>query len=125
MKNYFPLPKVLNGLFDLLKLNFGIEIVENKKADIWHKDVTFYDVFNKNVSNTEPIANFYLDPYVRGEEKPHGNQNSGYMVIIKNKSKHLDTKPMCSLIFNFQRPKDEKPSLLSLENVQTIFQQVK
>ncbi|KAF7397958.1 hypothetical protein HZH68_009180 [Vespula germanica] len=123
LKNYFPLPKVLNGLFDLLKVNFGIEIVENKKVDIWHKDVSFYDVFNSNVSSTEPIASFYLDPYVRGEEKSHGSQNSGNMVIIKNRSKRLDTKPMCSLIFNFQRPKDEKPSLLSLENVRAVFQQ--
>ncbi|KAI4497021.1 hypothetical protein M0802_007767 [Mischocyttarus mexicanus] len=122
LKNYFPLPKVLSGLFDLLKTNFGLEIVENKKVDIWHKDVSFYDIFNTNVSSTEPIASFYLDPYARGDEKPYSNKNSGYVIIIKNRSKRLDTKPMCSLIFNFQRPENGKPSLLSLENLQVLFQ---
>ncbi|XP_043503833.1 probable cytosolic oligopeptidase A [Polistes fuscatus] len=122
LKDYFPLPKVLSGLFDLLKINFGLEIVENKKVDIWHKDVSFYDIFNTNISSTEPIASFYLDPYVRGDEKPHRDQNSGYVIIIKNRSKRLDTKPMCSLIFNFQRPMNGKPSLLSLDNVRILFQ---
>ncbi|XP_015183761.1 PREDICTED: probable cytosolic oligopeptidase A [Polistes dominula] len=121
LKDYFPLPKVLNGLFDLLKVNFALEVVENKNVDIWHKDVSFYDIFNTNISSTEPIASFYLDPYVRGDEKST-NQNLGYVIVIKSRSKCLDTKPMCSLIFNFQRPKDGKPSLLSLENVRVLFQ---
>ncbi|KAK2577031.1 hypothetical protein KPH14_011990 [Odynerus spinipes] len=122
LKDYFPLLTVLNGLFNLLKVKFGIHVVENKKVDIWHKDVSFYDVFNMNISTTEPIANFYLDPYARGEEKPHTSGNSGHVVVMKNRSKLCNTKPMCALIFNFVRPKDEKPSLLSLTNVRTLFQ---
>lgn len=121
LKDYFPLQKVLTGLFNLLKVNFGICVVENKEVDIWHKDVSFYEVFNMNISTTEPIAGFYLDPYARGEEKSHISDNSGYVVTIKNRSKICNTKPMCALIFNFRRPKDEKPSLLSFKNVQTLF----
>ncbi|XP_029164650.1 probable cytosolic oligopeptidase A [Nylanderia fulva] len=120
--SYFPLPTVLAGLFEHIEMLFNIKIVESKKADIWHKDVRFFDVFDLNGSSTAPVANFYLDPYARGTEKFRKEQDSGWMSTIKSKSKVGDSTPLIALIFNFPPPVGDKPSLLSFKDVQVLFQ---
>lgn len=57
---YFPLNKVLDGLFELCKRLYGIRILEMpNKADVWHSDVRYYEIFHED----EPTitAGFYLD----------------------------------------------------------------
>ncbi|XP_076290376.1 uncharacterized protein LOC143213909 isoform X1 [Lasioglossum baleicum] len=121
-KQYFPLPKVLSGTFEFIERLFGIKIVEAKKPDVWHNDVRFFDVYDLNESSTTPIGSFYLDPYVRDDGKVRISHDSGYMVPLKNKSKASGTKPLVALIFNFQSPFGERPSLLSFKDVKTLFQ---
>ena len=121
-KNYFPLPKVLSGMFELIETLFDVKIVESKKADGWHKDVRFFDIFDLKQSSTSPISSFYLDPYARGGEKVRVPHDVGYMVTIKEKSKASNTKPLVALIFNFRPPFGEKPSLLSFRDIKTLFQ---
>ncbi|XP_019696713.1 probable cytosolic oligopeptidase A [Harpegnathos saltator] len=122
LRPYFPLSTVLSGLFEHIETLFNVKIVENKKADIWHKDVRFFDVFDLNVSSTVPMANFYLDPYARGEDKFRKEQDSGWVSTIKSKSKICDSNPLVALIFNFPPPMGDKPSLLSFKDVQILFQ---
>lgn len=124
LRPYFPLPTVLSGLFEHIESLFNVKITENKKADIWHKDVRFYDVFDLNVSSTVPVANFYLDPYARGADKFRKEQDSGWVSTIKSKSKICDSNPLVALIFNFPPPIGDKPSLLFFSDVQTLFQKV-
>ncbi|XP_032678054.1 probable cytosolic oligopeptidase A [Odontomachus brunneus] len=119
---YFPLPTVLSGLFEHIEFLFNVKIIESKKADIWHKDVRFYDVFDLNVSSNVPVANFYLDPYARGADKFRKEQDSGWVSTIKSKSKICDSNPLLALIFNFPPPIGDKPSLLSFRDVQILFQ---
>lgn len=123
-RSYFPLPTVLSGLFEHVETLFNVKIVESKKADIWHKDVRFFDVFDLKVSSEVPVANFYLDPYARGADKFRKEQDSGWVSTIKSKSKIGNSKPLVALIFNFPPPIGDKPSLLSFRNVQTLFQKV-
>jgi oligopeptidase A len=61
LKQYFPLPKVLEGLFDVIQTLFGVQI---KSADLptWHGDVQSFSV---NGNSGEILAYFYLDPYAR------------------------------------------------------------
>ncbi|KAJ8932047.1 hypothetical protein NQ314_014998 [Rhamnusium bicolor] len=66
-KEYFPLPKVLEGLFQLCEKLFNIFIKQNNSISTWHKDVKFYDIFEPHSS--APVAGFYLDPYARSEKK--------------------------------------------------------
>lgn len=57
---YFPLDRVLDGLFELCRRLFSIRIVEMKsKVDVWHPDVKYYEIFHED----EPaiVAGFYLD----------------------------------------------------------------
>lgn len=124
LRQYFPLPTVLSGLFEHIETLFNVKIVESKKADIWHKDVRFFDVFDLNVSSTVPVANFYLDLYARGSDKFRKEQDSGWMSTIKSKSKVCNSNPLVALIFNFPPPMGDKPSLLSFRDVQILFQKV-
>ncbi|KAG5324823.1 COPDA oligopeptidase, partial [Pseudoatta argentina] len=121
-REYFPLPTVLSGLFKHIETLFNVKIVESKKADIWHKDVWFFDIFDLNESNAAPIANFYLDPYARGTEKFRKEQASGWVSTIKSKSKVGNSTPLIAMIFNFPPPIGDKPSLLSFRDVQILFQ---
>lgn len=111
-------------MFELIETLFDIKIVESNKADVWHKDVRFFDIFDLKQSSTSPISSFYLDPYVRGGEKVRVPHDVGYMVTIKERSKASNTKPLVALIFNFCPPFGEKPSLLSFRDIQTLFQKV-
>ncbi|CAK9815319.1 Probable cytosolic oligopeptidase A [Anthophora plagiata] len=123
INNYFPLPKVLCGLFELIEMLFDVKIIESKKSDIWHKDVRFFDIFDLKRSSTDPISHFYLDPYARDNDKFRVTQDLGYMVPIQNKSKISGIKALAALIFNFTPPRDTTPSLLSFKDLQALFRQ--
>ncbi|CAK9798755.1 Probable cytosolic oligopeptidase A [Anthophora quadrimaculata] len=123
INNYFPLPKVLCGLFELIEMLFDVKIIESKRSDIWHKDVRFFDMFDLKRSSTDPISNFYLDPYARGNDKFRVTQDLGYMVPIQNRSKICGIKPLAALIFNFTPPHDTTPSLLSFKDLRALFRQ--
>lgn len=121
LREYFPMPKVLGGLFALAESLFGIKIVERTSGvDTWHEDVKFYDIFDAQ-KGTEPLAGFYTDLYSREEEKISVAGNSGWMVGIVNKSVVAQEKPLAALICNFPAPLYGKPSLLSLDDVQILF----
>ncbi|MBU3599172.1 M3 family metallopeptidase [Polynucleobacter sp. 30F-ANTBAC] len=61
VKQYFPLSKVLNGLFEIIQTLFGVKIEEDSLPK-WHKDVQSFRVSN---TKGELVAQFYLDPYAR------------------------------------------------------------
>lgn len=125
LKEYFPLPKVIEGLFQLIKKLFNVEIVEREKVDVWHKDVRFFDVYDLDVSDSEPVGSFYFDPCARGDQKLLANRHFGWVLIMRNKSVINDTKPLTSLIFNFPPPqKNGIPSLLTFGGVQSLFENV-
>ncbi|CAL7941023.1 unnamed protein product [Xylocopa violacea] len=123
LNSYFQLPKVLNGLFELVEMLFDIKIVESKKPDVWHKDVRFFDIFDLQQSSTDPISSFYLDSYAREDEKVRVLHESGYMIPIQSRSKVSNMKPLAALIFNFQPPANGKPSLISFKDLQILFRQ--
>lgn len=124
LREYFPLPQVLKGLFKLIENLFDVRIVEGRKTDVWHTDVRFLDVIDLKGNSREPIAHIYLDPYARGQNKLLTVQHEGWMVGIQNKSKIQSTKPLVALIFNFRPPTSEVPSFLTFKDVSCLFQKV-
>lgn len=120
MREYFPMPKVLSGLFQLAESLFDIRIVERTGMDTWHEDVRFFDIFDAQ-KGTEPMAGFYTDLYSREEEKISVAGNSGWMVGVVNKSVVAGDNPLAALICNFPAPLYGKPSLLTLDDVQILF----
>ncbi|KAA8550258.1 hypothetical protein F0562_001942 [Nyssa sinensis] len=90
LRPYLSLPKVLDGLFNLAKMLFDIDIdTVDGLAPVWNKDVSFYCVKN---SLGSPIAYFYFDPYSRPSEKRGG----AWMDVVVGRScsvSHDGTSP--------------------------------
>lgn len=126
LKEYFPLPKVLDGIFAVARNLFNVSIIERvDKPDVWHKDVRFFDVYDLDISDTEPAGSFYFDAYARDDYKVSANRNSGWTLLVRNKSDINGNKALTSVIFNLQPPsKDGTPSMLTFKAVQALFKNV-
>lgn len=118
IKPYLPLESVLSGLFSLTEKLFSVQIIEMKKDILtWHKDVRFYDVLDAETK--EKIASFYLDPFVRPENKRGGAWMADCASrILQNNQVQL---PVAFLVCNFPNPVGDTPSLLNFEQVRTMF----
>ncbi|XP_077997557.1 uncharacterized protein LOC144450736 isoform X2 [Glandiceps talaboti] len=115
LRPYFPLDKVLQGLFNLSSFLFGITIQPaDSKVEVWHEHVKFFDIKNEQ---GEHIASFFLDPYSRPAEKRGG----AWMDTALGKSELLGRKPVAYLICNQSPPVKDKPSLMTFREVETLF----
>ncbi|EDV94497.1 probable cytosolic oligopeptidase A [Drosophila grimshawi] len=119
LREFFPLPRVLSGLFALSEKLFNIRIVEQPKTEVWHPAVKFFNVYDGDASNSStPVGGFYVDCY--SKEHKFG-RNNGWMVGIRNSNKSAGLSPLCALIFNFTEPTPDKPTLLGYDDLQMIF----
>jgi oligopeptidase A len=122
LRPYFPLPQVLEGLFALVKRLFGIVVVAaDGKAPIWHESVRFFEI--QKEEDGQAIAYFYLDPYSRPSEKRGGawmNDCIGRAKLIEN-GQTITRLPVAYLICNQSPPVDDKPSLMTFGEVETLF----
>lgn len=116
---YFPLPRVLSGLFTLSEKLFNIRIVEQPKTEVWHPAVKFFNVFDGDSSNSStPVGGFYVDCF--SKEHKFG-KNNGWMVGIRNRNQTANLTPLCALIFNFTEPKLGQTPLLGYDDLQMVF----
>ena len=119
MRPYFPLPKVLDGLFALLQKLFGISIrAADGEASVWHPDVRFFRVYDGD-KNGVPIAAFYLDPYSRPENK-RGGAWMDTCLPRRLVDGHVEL-PVAHLLCNSTPPIGETPSLMTFREVETLF----
>jgi oligopeptidase A len=115
LRPYFPLPKVLSGLFALIRRLYGIAVRERPGVGVWHPSVRYYDLFDHN---EQIVAGFYLDPYSRTEKR------SGAWMDECVSAKSLPTGtalPVAQLVCNFTAPVGSAPSLLTHNEVTTLF----
>lgn len=117
LRPYFPLPKVLDGLFELTERLFDVTIeAVDGEAPVWHEDVRY---FKMKASNGEPVATFYLDPYSRPSEKRGGAWfNECLSRRVLNGQLRL---PVVYLCCNGTPPVGDTPSLMSFNEVLTLF----
>jgi oligopeptidase A len=121
LRPYFPLPKVLDGLFALVQRLFDVTIrPADGSAPVWHPDVRFFRIYN---AHDEEIAAFYLDSYSRPAEKRGGAWMDGgvgrsRLLAAPGTSIRL---PVAYLVCNQTPPVDGKPSLMSFTEVKTLF----
>lgn len=121
LRPYFSLPKVMDGLFNLAKTLFGIDIEPaDGLAPVWNNDVRFYCVKD---SSGSPIAYFYFDPYSRPSEKKGG----AWMDEVVSRSRVLSRNgtaprlPIAHMVCNQTPPVGDKPSLMTFREVETVF----
>jgi oligopeptidase A len=115
LRPYFPLPKVLSGLFGLTQRLYGITVRERPGVSVWHPSVRYYDLFD---ARHGLVAGFYLDPYSRTEKR------SGAWMDECVAAKSLPTGtalPVAQLVCNFTAPLGAAPSLLTHDEVTTLF----
>ncbi len=117
LKQYFPLPKVFSGLFNLIGQLYSLELVLNKEMSVWHSDVSAYDI----IQNGEVSGHIYFDLYARDGKQPGAWMNSAQDRNMDGESEHL---PIAYVICNFTKPVGDKPSLLTFDDVQTLFHEM-
>ncbi len=117
LRPYFPLERVLNGLFSLCTFLFGIRVAPaDGEAPVWHEDVRFFRVYGENGAL---IASFYLDPYSRPQEKRGGAWMDNCLT-----RRRIDGRlqlPVIHLCCNSTPPVGDTPSLMSFSEVRTLF----
>jgi len=121
LRPYFPLPQVLDGLFALVKRLFGITVTAaDGTAPVWHEDVRYFQIADETGT---PIANFYLDPYSRPAEKRGGAWMNDCIGRAKITEAGVTTirLPVAYLVCNQTPPVDGKPSLMTFNEVETLF----
>ena len=115
IKPYFPLPKVMAGLFDLAERVLGARLVERHDVPTWHPDVQFFDVLDADGSLR---AGVYLDHFAR-----EGKRGGAWMDVCR--APLLEAagrrRPIAFLTCNFSPAVDGKPPLLTHDEVLTLF----
>ena len=122
LRPYFPLPRVLEGLFGLAERLFGITIsAADGQAPLWHADVRYFQVGDAESGDT--LAHFYLDPFSRPAEKRGGAWMDECIVRAKVASDGAQSVrlPVAYLVCNQSPPVDGKPSLMTFSEVETLF----
>lgn len=114
VKQYFPEPVVLDGMFRVVKSIFGIE-VRPATAETWHPDVRFFDVLNEG---GERIGQFFLDLYAR--DKKRGGAWMDDVMARRRKGTEVQI-PVAYLTCNFAAPVGGKPALFTHDEVITLF----
>ena len=115
IKPYFPLPKVMAGLFDLADRVLGARLVERHDVDTWHPDVQYFDVLDADGSVR---AGVYLDHFAR-----EGKRGGAWMDVCRAPLLEASgrRRPIAFLTCNFPPPAEGKPSLLTHDEVLTLF----
>ncbi len=115
VKAYFPATKVLPGLFAVVKKLYGLQITQITDFDTWHPDVSFYQI-NDAAGNVR--GKFYFDLYARAKKRGGAWMDD---CVGRKKSAHSLQIPVAYLTCNFTPPTSTEPSLLTHDDVTTLF----
>ena len=114
VKKYFPISKVLAGLFAQIKKLYGIELAE-KTVPVWHKDVRYFEL----KQDGQTIGGIYMDLYAR-----EGKRGGAWMDGYKGRRRFADGTlqlPTAYLVCNFTPPVGDKEARLSHDEIITLF----
>ncbi len=115
LKPYFKLENVLNGAFKVAEKLFGITFKEVFDIDKYHEDVQTFEVLD---FENQLVAIFYTDFFPR-----KGKRNGAWMTSFKPQyiKNGINERPHVSIVCNFTPPTETKPSLLTFNEVTTLF----
>lgn len=116
LRPYFPEPKVISGLFEVVQKLYPITIQENKNAETWDSAVRLFDILDK--STQKLIGQFYFDLYARP-----GKRSGAWMDECRSRYQSATEKqtPVAYLTCNFSRPVGDAPALFTHYEVTTLF----
>ena len=113
LKPYFPAPKVIQGLFNVVNRLYGINVIE-REAPLWHSNAHYYELEDQGTV----IGGFYFDLYARS-----GKRGGAWMSGFRSRMQTEDglQKPICYMVGNFTPPVGDQPALLTHDEVNTLF----
>ena len=116
LRPYFELGQVTAGVFGFAKRMYGLRFVPNFDAQVFHPEVEVYDVTDEE---GKAVGMLYLDFYPRATK-----QSGAWMTSFREQyidDDGNDVRPLVTLTMNFTRPTDNKPSLLTVREVETFM----
>ena len=114
LRQYFTVPRVLAGLFDIIERLFQVRITE-AQAEVWHDSVRFYRLDRDGAL----VGQFYLDLYARPGKRP-----GAWMDEVRSRWARPEGRqqtPVAQLVCNFASGVGGKPALLTHDDVITLF----
>ncbi|HEX6927700.1 MAG TPA: M3 family metallopeptidase, partial [Gammaproteobacteria bacterium] len=115
LRPYFPLPKVLDGLFAIIERLYGLHVAETGVASSWHPSVRFFEVRD---SDGTLRGSLYMDLYARPRKRSGAWMDEALNRFLRDGRLQ---KPVAHLCCNFGAPAGDRPALLSHDEVQTLF----
>ncbi|MBE0401761.1 M3 family metallopeptidase [Halomonas sp. FME1] len=114
LRPYFPAPRVIDGLFQVVERLYGVRCEEDTEATRYHPDVQYFQI----TENGQPIAGFYLDLYAR-----EGKRGGAWMADcrVRRQTEQGLQLPVAFLTCNFTAPVGGRPALLTHDEVTTLF----
>jgi oligopeptidase A len=115
LRPYFPMDRVLEGLFELSRQLFGVVVRERRIEEVWHPEVSYYDVLDEDEN---PLGGFYTDWHPR-ESKRGGAWMNG---MVTGGPRPEGWEPHLAIIAgNLSPPEGGRPALLTHQEVNTVF----
>ncbi|MCH8894638.1 MAG: M3 family metallopeptidase [Proteobacteria bacterium] len=115
LRPYFPVDRVLPGLFSLATRLFGIRLEPRNDIDTWHDDTVFYEL---RAADGELIGGLYVDLYARLAKRGGAWMDE---CIGRVRTRQVCEQPVAYLVCNFMRPLAGRPALLTHSDVVTLF----
>ena len=115
LRPYFKLENVLDGIFEVARRLYGLHFEKNTEIPVYHEEVVTYEVKDGEGKHK---AVFYADFFPRA-----GKKNGAWMTSYREQrlNSGQDLRPHVSIVCNFAKPGKDKPSLLNLNEVLTLF----
>jgi len=115
VKPYFPVTRVVPGMFEVVGRLYGVSFHEVTGIDCWHPDVKFYEIRDHDGSLR---GQFYFDLYARQNKR-----GGAWMDTCQSrmKTRRVDQIPVAYMVCNFTPPVGDKPALLTHDEVETLF----
>jgi peptidyl-dipeptidase Dcp len=115
LRPYFSLENVISGVFATASRLFGLRFVANTEIQVYHHEVTAYEVYDRD---NQFLSVFYADFFPRP-----GKRNGAWMTSYRGQFKEgtKDHRPHISIVCNFTKPTKTSPSLLTFNEVTTLF----
>jgi oligopeptidase A len=115
LRPYFPLPRVLEGLFRVSEALFGIAISAGGATNLWHRDVGVFEIRGRG---GEPVGGILTDLYARPNKRGGAWMDEA---LTRARLPGHEQRPVAHLVCNFSPPGDDAPSLLTHDEVVTLF----
>lgn len=116
LRPWFPLPRVLSGLFEVAQRLYGLTVEERPDVAVWHPDAKYYALRD---ADGRELGGFYTDLYAR--EQKRGGAWMGEVTVRKRLGGRDADLPVANLVCNFAPPQPGRPALLTHSEVVTLF----